>query len=77
MQNQLQLQSLLLRNSSYLQTLKTRFGGFFVAWNIARWQLGIWLSPRTVNPTMGLTMPWGTLMANLIGGMKSDAYVIN
>lgn len=91
MQNQLQLQSLLLRNNSYLQTLKTRLGGFFVARNIARytsipmltiiaicigastgaiarWQLGIWLNPSTVNPTIGLTMPWGTLMANLIGG---------
>jgi fluoride exporter len=28
---------------------------------LARWQLGLWLSP-------GAVLPWGTLVANLIGG---------
>jgi fluoride exporter len=28
---------------------------------LARWQLGLWLSP-------GAVLPWGTLAANLIGG---------
>jgi fluoride exporter len=28
---------------------------------LARWQLGLWLNP-------GATLPWGTLLANLIGG---------
>ncbi len=28
---------------------------------VARWQLGVWLSP-------GGVLPWGTLAANLIGG---------
>ena len=28
---------------------------------LARWQLGLWLSP-------GATLPWGTLAANLLGG---------
>jgi fluoride exporter len=35
---------------------------------LARWQLGVWLNPNTTSPTLGLTMPWGTLAANLIGG---------
>jgi CrcB protein len=35
---------------------------------LARWQLGLWLNPSTVSPEVGLTMPWGTLAANLIGG---------
>jgi fluoride exporter len=35
---------------------------------LARWQLGLWLNPSTVSPAVGLTMPWGTLAANLIGG---------
>ena len=35
---------------------------------LARWQLGIWLNPSTVSPSVDLTMPWGTLVANLIGG---------
>jgi CrcB protein len=29
---------------------------------LARWQLGLWLSPS------GALLPWGTLAANLIGG---------
>jgi CrcB protein len=29
---------------------------------LARWQLGLWLSPS------GALIPWGTLAANLIGG---------
>jgi fluoride exporter len=29
---------------------------------LARWALGLWLSPATA------TLPWGTLAANLIGG---------
>ncbi len=29
---------------------------------LARWQLGLWLSPG------GALIPWGTLVANLIGG---------
>jgi CrcB protein len=38
---------------------------------LARWQLGIWLNP--INPSGmsfggSLTLPWGTLAANLIGG---------
>ena len=28
---------------------------------LARWGLGLWLNP-------GAVLPWGTLMANLIGG---------
>lgn len=28
---------------------------------LARWQLGLWLNP-------GAALPWGTLLANLIGG---------
>ena len=35
---------------------------------LARWQLGLWLNPATVSTTSALTMPWGTLAANLIGG---------
>jgi fluoride exporter len=35
---------------------------------LARWQLGLWLNPVNVNQTSTLTMPWGTLAANLIGG---------
>jgi fluoride exporter len=37
---------------------------------LARWQLGLWLNP--INPSHisvgSLTLPWGTLAANLIGG---------
>ena len=35
---------------------------------LARWQLGLWLNPVTVSSASALTMPWGTLAANLIGG---------
>jgi fluoride exporter len=35
---------------------------------LARWQLGLWLNPANVNTTSALTLPWGTLTANLIGG---------
>lgn len=35
---------------------------------LARWQLGLWLNPNTTLPKLGLTLPWGTLVANLIGG---------
>jgi fluoride exporter len=35
---------------------------------LARWQLGLWLNPDHVNTTSALTLPWGTLAANLIGG---------
>jgi fluoride exporter len=35
---------------------------------LARWQLGIWLNPNNINTISALTMPWGTLAANLIGG---------
>ena len=31
---------------------------------IARWQLGLWLSPSSA------LIPWGTLAANLIGGYR-------
>ena len=34
---------------------------------LARWQLGLWLNP--CNLAVGsLSLPWGTLAANLIGG---------
>jgi fluoride exporter len=34
---------------------------------LARWQLGLWLNPSSMS--IGpLTLPWGTLAANLIGG---------
>jgi fluoride exporter len=34
---------------------------------LARWQLGLWLNPS--NMSVGsLTLPWGTLAANLMGG---------
>ncbi len=34
---------------------------------LARWQLGLWLNPS--NLAVGsLSLPWGTLAANLIGG---------
>ena len=32
---------------------------------LARWQLGLWLNPTTLNPGL---LPWGTLAANLVGG---------
>ena len=32
---------------------------------LARWQLGLWLNPSTSNDGL---LPWGTLVANLIGG---------
>jgi fluoride ion exporter CrcB/FEX len=35
---------------------------------LARWQLGLWLNPVTISPSNPLSMPWGTLAANLIGG---------
>jgi fluoride exporter len=35
---------------------------------LARWQLGLWLNPATINPSNAWAMPWGTLAANLIGG---------
>jgi fluoride exporter len=35
---------------------------------LARWQLGLWLNPTNINPSSAMTMPWGTLTANLIGG---------
>ena len=36
---------------------------------LARWQLGLWLNPTMTNPAAStLTLPWGTLAANLIGG---------
>ena len=34
---------------------------------LARWGLGLWLNPvNPIHPTM--TLPWGTLAANLLGG---------
>jgi fluoride exporter len=36
---------------------------------LARWQLGLWLNPTTINSASStLGLPWGTLAANLIGG---------
>jgi fluoride exporter len=38
---------------------------------LARWQLGLWLNPvyaASASQAGVLTMPWGTLVANLIGG---------
>jgi CrcB protein len=35
---------------------------------IARWQLGLWLNPSHINQASAITMPWGTLAANLLGG---------
>lgn len=35
---------------------------------LARWQLGLWLNPNTASQSAGLTLPWGTLAANLVGG---------
>ena len=32
---------------------------------LARWQLGLWRNPSTSNDGL---LPWGTLVANLIGG---------
>lgn len=32
---------------------------------LARWQLGLWLNPVAV---AGTVFPWGTLVANLVGG---------
>ena len=34
---------------------------------LARWQLGLWLNPSSL-AVGSLSMPWGTLAANLIGG---------
>lgn len=34
---------------------------------LARWQLGLWLNPSGL-AVGSLSMPWGTLAANLIGG---------
>ena len=33
---------------------------------LSRWQLGLWLNP--VGVTAGTALPWGTLVANLMGG---------
>jgi fluoride exporter len=35
---------------------------------LARWQLGLWLNPVSASQTGVLTLPWGTLAVNLIGG---------
>jgi fluoride exporter len=40
---------------------------------LARWQLGLWLNPlNPINPNNfaigAISLPWGTLAANLIGG---------
>ena len=32
---------------------------------LSRWQLGLWLNPSTASAGL---LPWGTLVANLIGG---------
>ena len=32
---------------------------------LSRWQLGLWLNPQ---PASAGLLPWGTLVANLIGG---------
>lgn len=32
---------------------------------LARWRLGLWLNPHALSAT---ALPWGTLVANLIGG---------
>jgi fluoride exporter len=42
---------------------------------LARWQLGLWLNPVNVSQTSALTMPWGTLAANLIGGYLVGACI--
>lgn len=34
---------------------------------LARWQLGLWFNPSSL-AVGSLTLPWGTLAANLIGG---------
>ena len=34
---------------------------------LARWQLGLWLNP-VATMAAGTIMPWGTLVANLVGG---------
>ena len=34
---------------------------------LARWQLGLWLNPSSL-AVDSLSLPWGTLAANLIGG---------
>ncbi len=34
---------------------------------LARWQLGLWLNPSSL-VVGSMTMPWGTLAANLLGG---------
>ena len=36
---------------------------------LSRWQLGLWLNPATnVNALSASNYPWGTLLANLVGG---------
>lgn len=36
---------------------------------LSRWQLGLWLNPATnANALTASNYPWGTLLANLIGG---------
>jgi fluoride exporter len=35
---------------------------------LARWQLGLWLNPIAPSQATALTLPMGTLVANLIGG---------
>jgi len=49
----------LLDNGSMLNVLSICLGASLGA--LARWRLGLWLSP-------GALLPWGTLAANLIGG---------
>ena len=34
---------------------------------LARWQLGLWLNPSSL-VVGSMNMPWGTLVANLLGG---------
>ncbi len=36
---------------------------------LSRWQLGLWLNPATnANALTASNYPWGTLLANLVGG---------
>lgn len=35
---------------------------------LLRWQLGLWLNPVGAAAATASTLPWGTLLANLIGG---------
>ncbi len=55
-------------NASALQVVALSFGASLGAF--ARWQLGLWLNPPSgVQYVFPSTLPWGTLLVNVSGGL--------